>query len=110
MLQQQQQQQHQQSILSRARLFCGNCDSSTEDEPTIKKQKIDENTSKHLQCEPDLSIEDNKSYKLCITSTPAATMLRNCPEIIFTPDEQDRKSMSPITRSTQRMTRAMQVR
>ncbi|KAJ8962003.1 hypothetical protein NQ314_005785 [Rhamnusium bicolor] len=64
---------------------------------------------KRSQSEPDLSInEGEKACNMYLTSTPACFPLRACPDIIFTPEDQDRKSMSPITRSTQRMSRAMQ--
>lgn len=69
------------------------------------------NDSKRSRSEPDLSFdEDEPSRKVYITSTPACLPIRARPNMIFTPEEQERKSMSPITRSTQRMTRAMQVR
>ncbi|KAJ8953155.1 hypothetical protein NQ318_017182 [Aromia moschata] len=65
--------------------------------------------SRRSLSEPDLSKdEDTGEFKVYLTSTPACMPMRACPEIVFTPEEQDRKSMSPITRSTQRMTRAMQ--
>lgn len=58
----------------------------------------------------DLSISDNnQACNMYLTSTPACLPIKACSEINFTPEGQDRKSMSPITRSTQRMTRAMQV-
>ncbi|XP_063913007.1 rho GTPase-activating protein 19 isoform X1 [Zophobas morio] len=83
--------------LTRTKLFCANCDSSTEkspnDEPELKKTRRVSNNVKTTS-DP----EDGP----CVTSTPA------CVTLHFTPDERDRKSMSPITRSTQRMPRAMQ--
>ncbi|KAJ8920411.1 hypothetical protein NQ315_005277 [Exocentrus adspersus] len=108
--------QHSPSIVTKARLFCHNCDSSTdvstEDSPSKKaisnvpKEIIKD--SKRCRSEPDLSMdEENNSCKVYITSTPACLSVRACTDVIFTP-EGDRKSMSPITRSTQRMTRAMQ--
>lgn len=58
----------------------------------------------------DSSITDNnRACNVYLTSTPACLPLRACSDINFTPEGQGRKSMSPITRSTQRMTRAMQV-
>lgn len=60
--------------------------------------------------EPDLNISEDERL-VCnnyLTSTPACVPTHACPDILFTPD-QDRKSMSPITRSTQKMCRAMQV-
>lgn len=45
----------------------------------------------------------------CLTSTPAYVPFKTCHDILFTPENQERKSMSPITRSTQHMCRAMQV-
>ncbi|KAK9700326.1 RhoGAP domain [Popillia japonica] len=44
----------------------------------------------------------------CLTSTPAYVPFKTCHDILFTPENQERKSMSPITRSTQHMCRAMQ--
>ncbi|KAI4458535.1 rho gtpase activating protein [Holotrichia oblita] len=44
----------------------------------------------------------------CLTSTPAYVPFKTCHDILFTPENQERKSMSPITRSTQNMCRAMQ--
>ncbi|XP_008198135.1 rho GTPase-activating protein 19 isoform X2 [Tribolium castaneum] len=87
-----------QTALARARLFCTNCDSSPDqvasDEPQSKK--IRRSTSETEGETPDAETG------IGITSTPA------CVALHFTPDDQERKSMSPITRSTQRMTRAMQ--
>lgn len=73
------------------------------------------NVDANLECKSnkldfDLSISDNnQACNIYLTSTPACLPLKACTEIDFTPEGQDRKSMSPITRSTQRMTRAMQV-
>lgn len=106
-----------QGILSRARLFCTNCDASP-DKGKNNRHKLTTNLSDDMTeplldndhihksfSEPDLTSEDdvlfNNSY---LTSTPACFPLYSC----FTPEGSDRKSMSPITRSTQRMTRAMQ--
>nr|XP_023013315.1 rho GTPase-activating protein 19 [Leptinotarsa decemlineata] len=113
-----------QSLASRARLFCHhNCDSSNDqsDDANPSKRSKKSCTSNHTsdndidkdnkrrQSEPDLSISgDNIVQDIYLTSTPACLPLRACPDIVFTPEAQDRKSMSPITRSTQRMTRAMQ--
>lgn len=73
---------------------------NTEVDVDVKRKKLDF----------DLSIIDNNpSCNMYLTSTPACLPLRACSDIDFTPEGQDRKSMSPITRSTQRMTRAMQV-
>ncbi|XP_019879645.1 rho GTPase-activating protein 19-like isoform X2 [Aethina tumida] len=109
----------QQTVLARARLFCGNCDSSTDlsnDEASAKKLKASTSTEKLLDVDdsprsksgPELSVSATACNNY-LTSTPACVPLRACPDLIFTPEDQDRKSMSPITRSTQRMTRAMQV-
>lgn len=43
------------------------------------------------------------------TSTPSDFLRRNMPECNFTPMTDDEKSMSPITQSTAKMTKAMQV-
>ncbi|XP_044263138.1 rho GTPase-activating protein 19 isoform X2 [Tribolium madens] len=87
-----------QTALTRARLFCTNCDSSPDqvanDEPQSKKMRRSTSQTEGESSDAETGIG--------ITSTPA------CVALHFTPDEQDRKSMSPITRSTQRMTRAMQ--
>lgn len=71
----------------------------------------DENISfKRHKLDFDVSItESNPMCNKYLTSTPACLPLRACSDIDFTPEGQDKKSMSPITRSTQRMTRAMQV-
>ncbi|XP_065169690.1 rho GTPase-activating protein 19 isoform X1 [Atheta coriaria] len=115
---------------ARGRLFCGNCDNSSDastDETLAKKlrksnlstenltnnetdgQTVHTNSDsiKRSLSEPELSTDDalRNTY---LTSTPACVPLRDIPEIVFTPEDQDRKSMSPITRSTQRMCRAMQ--
>lgn len=57
------------------------------------------------------SVENNKVCNVYLTSTPASAgiTLKAVRNNIFSPDSQDHKSVSPITRSTQRMTRAMQV-
>lgn len=63
--------------------------------------------------EPDLSknnSEDEESYVHCLTSTPACVKLHACPDVLFTPEERGNRSMSPITRSAQRMCKAMQVK
>lgn len=83
-----------QSTVTRARLFCTNCDSSNDD-PV--QNNSDTPPPKKLQRKSNNTSEDP-----IVTSTPA------CVSHHFTPE--DRKSMSPITRSTQRMTRAMQVK
>ncbi|RZC31864.1 RhoGAP domain containing protein, partial [Asbolus verrucosus] len=87
-----------QTVLTRARLFCANCDSSTDasNESSPPPEKRPKPTS-----EPE-------AVASCVTSTPACVTRHTCPDLTFTPEGQDRKSMSPITRSTQRMTRAMQ--
>lgn len=108
-------------------MFCTNCDSNSDiscDEDLASKRKklendndlqVDDvkNTSDDLRrsmSEPDLSISEDERM-VCnkyLTSTPACTIqTHTCPDILFTPE--DRKSMSPITRSTTRMCQAMQV-
>ncbi|KAJ8985780.1 hypothetical protein NQ317_014433 [Molorchus minor] len=113
------------SIITRARLFCHNCDSSPElssgerQSERIKPSSVSKDCAanecgelqkrRRSHSEPNLSTDGELGrYKLCMTSTPACLSLKACADIAFTPEEQDRKSMSPITRSTQRMTRAMQ--
>ncbi|XP_017779598.1 PREDICTED: rho GTPase-activating protein 19 [Nicrophorus vespilloides] len=118
-----------QSSIIRSRLFCGNCDSSSENDETAAKKlrkstenlvqseneaTSDEDAMKRSVSEPDLSSDDVMGvYNTYLTSTPACvprapTTMPNAELLVFTPDDQDRKSMSPITRSTQRMSRAMQ--
>ncbi|CAH0553934.1 unnamed protein product [Brassicogethes aeneus] len=114
----------QSTVLARARLFCANCDSSTDssasDEAALKKLKTSSGKRDGLpdegatavrdarsKSESDLDFDEQFTGKY-LTSTPACLSLRACPDLLFTPEEQGRKSMSPITRSTQRMTRAMQ--
>lgn len=98
----------------RSRLFCTNCDSSETD--VSNTEKPEENKpkarTKRSISEPDLSnndTEDDDVFVHCLTSTPACVNLHACPEVLFTPEERGRRSMSPITRSTQRMCKAMQV-
>lgn len=106
------------------KLFCHhNHNSSNEKTPTKRTKNDnscpdnftsdnnDENVSfKRHKLDFDLSItENNPTCNMYLTSTPACLSLRACSDIDFTPEGQDKKSMSPITRSTQRMTRAMQV-
>lgn len=111
--------QHQQNT-SKSSIFCTKCetisDVSTEEvlskrlkpsEETECEHQSNLNEVKHCVSNPDLSTDENiqipNSY---LTSTPAVALI-NCSNI-FTPEDQDRKSMSPITRSTQGMSRAMQ--
>lgn len=110
----------------RSRLFCTNCDSSETDVSNNvtdenNKPLTEENKTKKAKVrrerslsEPDLSRNDGSSddedvYVHCLTSTPACVNLHACTDVLFTPEEQGRRSMSPITRSTQRMCKAMQV-
>lgn len=69
--------------------------------------------SKSARCfsEPDLSSDTGERYWASyLTSTPAGLPLRPCKDNAhFTPVCSGRKSMSPITRSTQKMCKAMQV-
>lgn len=110
-------------------MFCTNCDSnsdiSCDEDVTNKRKKLDNETQFHNNAdvkntsddlrrsmsEPDLSMSEDEII-VCnkyLTSTPACTIkTRNCPDILFTPE--DRKSMSPITKSTKRMCQAMQVK
>jgi hypothetical protein len=93
-----------QTVITRARLFCTNCDSSTDqstNDEDPQPKKLRSSTDEETVVGPK---DVESGVGPCVTSTPA------CVALHFTPDEQDRKSMSPITRSTQRMTRAMQVR
>lgn len=112
----------------RSRLFCTNCDSSETDvsnnitdennKPTTAENKAKVRRERSLS-EPDLSRnhdsgdddddDEEDVYVHCLTSTPACVNLHACSDVLFTPEEQGRRSMSPITRSTQRMCKAMQV-
>lgn len=63
--------------------------------------------------EPDLSKSDiddkGDMYIHCLTSTPACVNLHACPEFTTPEQNREKRSMSPITRSAQRMCKAMQV-
>ncbi|XP_066245703.1 rho GTPase-activating protein 19 isoform X1 [Euwallacea similis] len=96
---------------SRGRLFCHNFDSSSEDEDHLAKKL------KSSYCTPverprsksdsDISIGSSSEFSgQYLTSTPAYVVARTGD--VFTPKDQDKKSMSPITRSAQQMSRAMQ--
>lgn len=119
--------QSPQQTTSRVRLFCANRDSSSDasDYETLPKKfkksvastddlraelKTISNDMKRSLSEPDVVMDDldlvRNSY---LTSTPACLTTHACPDVVFTPEDHGRKSMSPITRSTQRMCRAMQV-
>lgn len=102
-------------------MFCTKCDSKSDlsddaDDDSAKCKKLREdikNLSDELRrsfSEPDLTVEDDN--RVCntkyLTSTPACLPTHTCPDVIFTPNK-DRESMSPITRSAQKMCRAMQV-
>ncbi|XP_050303614.1 rho GTPase-activating protein 19 isoform X1 [Anthonomus grandis grandis] len=95
---------------TRGRLFCHNFDSSDDDDLPLKRRKSSENTPMERprsKSDSDLSLGNTTGLPgQYLTSTPAC--LLNRVDNVFTPDDQDRKSMSPITRSAQRMPRAMQ--
>lgn len=77
-----------------------------------RSNSVVSDVSKSNRCysEPDLSSDTGERYWASyLTSTPAGLPLRQCKDINFTPVGSTRKSMSPITRSTQRMCKAMQV-
>lgn len=77
---------------------------------SVKRSSSD--VSKTVRCfsEPDLSSDTGERYWASyLTSTPAGLPLRPIKDVDFTPVCSGRKSMSPITRSTQRMCKAMQV-
>lgn len=105
----------------RTRLFCNKCDSSgSGDETVVKKSKKSDNHLEQVKdfnvslkksiSEPDLSSDEiQRPCNSYMTSTPACVPRYACSEAIFTPEDHERRSMSPITRSTQRMPRAMQV-
>ncbi|KAF5273462.1 hypothetical protein FQA39_LY07479 [Lamprigera yunnana] len=104
-----------QVLSAKAKFFCTKCDSSSDDENFVKKCNSSTlallNTSdlKRSTSDPNLSL--SKTEHMCntyITSTPACAAKRICPKLIFTPEDQGRKSMSPITQSAQRMSKAMQ--
>lgn len=104
---------------SRTRLFCTNCETSGTDVSSDSSLKKTEKPAESLKpgvrskrsfSEPDLSRDDfEEEYEGCVTSTPACAPLNLCAEAVFTPEQKGRKSMSPITRSAQRMCKAMQV-
>lgn len=89
--------------MAKARLFCHhNCDNSTEeDQHPPKKLKTADDSD--LDCQgTKRSLSDSDLGKgICsniyLTSTPACLTFRGCADV-FTPEDQDRKSMSPITR------------
>ncbi|KAF2880105.1 hypothetical protein ILUMI_26062, partial [Ignelater luminosus] len=117
-----------QALTSRAKLFCTKCDSSPDksnDENVAKKLKMSHLSSENIKSElynentiseikrsaSDPNLSTDQSERICnsyLTSTPACVPLCACPDMSFTPQDQNRKSMSPITRSTQRMSKAMQ--
>ncbi|GJQ74447.1 hypothetical protein Trydic_g21317 [Trypoxylus dichotomus] len=105
--------------------FCTSCDSSGDvsnegnsakklkksnslsDIPSLNHTKENDKVNHYV----DDSIDEKLGSRLtsdCLTSTPACVTFKTCHEILFTPKDQERKSMSPITRSTQHMCRAMQ--
>uniref|UniRef100_A0AAR5Q4J4 Rho-GAP domain-containing protein n=1 Tax=Dendroctonus ponderosae TaxID=77166 RepID=A0AAR5Q4J4_DENPD len=92
---------------TRARLFCHNFDSCSDDETTPKKLKGSQGTPvKRSRSKSDSDLGMPGLPGNYLTSTPACLLSRASD--VFTPDEHSRKSMSPITRSAQRMSRAMQ--
>ncbi|KAF5302710.1 hypothetical protein FQR65_LT08452 [Abscondita terminalis] len=104
-----------QGLSARAKLFCTKCESSSDDENFVKKIKTSPSSSesssdlKRSISDPNLSINKSDHFcSTCITSTPACIAKRIRPELMFTPEDQGRKSMSPITQSAQRMSKAMQ--
>ncbi|XP_072386616.1 rho GTPase-activating protein 19-like isoform X1 [Diabrotica undecimpunctata] len=113
------------SLAMRARLLCyHNYESSTDltnEGPTPAKRRKTSRSCDRLSTkdnnddegkgsfsEPELSErEDSIDCNGYLTSTPACFPLKACTEV-FTPNQKDSKSMSPITMSAQRMPRAMQ--
>ncbi|CAG9773094.1 unnamed protein product [Ceutorhynchus assimilis] len=98
-----------QKTSSRGRLFCHNFDSSSEEETPEKRLKNIQDTSVERfrsKSDSDLELGNVSGLPDYLTSTPAC--LLNRVDTVFTPEGQNRRSMSPITRSTQRMPRAMQ--
>lgn len=104
---------------------CVNCYSPTTSKRRKDAEKSKNNLNKNEVCdtptnrsslkrsfsESDLSMDETKNvYVACLTSTPACVPCQACPaDVLFTPEDHGRRSMSPITRSTQRMCKAMQV-
>ncbi|KAB0802906.1 hypothetical protein PPYR_05092 [Photinus pyralis] len=97
-----------QGVLVRAKLFCNKCDSSSDDENISKKLQTPVLEGKRSNSDPNLSIHKERECSMYVTSTPACVSKRMYSELVFTPEEQGRKSMSPITQSAQRMSKAMQ--
>lgn len=108
----------------RRAFFCTSCDSSgnvSSEEGSAKKLKKSNTVSDIQSLDPTKDTESlthlersvgERAGSLtnnCLTSTPACVPFRSCHNVLFTPENQERKSMSPITRSTQHMCRAMQV-
>lgn len=91
---------HEETPAKRPKHVSTSPDNLTSDNVGLKRNKLDFDMS---------LIDTNQPCNIYLTSTPACLPIRACSDIDFTPEGQDRKSMSPITRSTQRMTRAMQV-
>ncbi|KAF7281613.1 hypothetical protein GWI33_004477 [Rhynchophorus ferrugineus] len=98
---------------SRGRLFCHNNDSSSEDEELTSKhlkgcigERLERQRSKS---DSDISLGEVSGISgQYLTSTPACRPLLSYRNEVFTPEDENRRSMSPITRSAQRMPRAMQ--
>lgn len=111
---------HQQTTVTpiRRTFFCTSCDSgsdvSSNGESSAKKLKKS-NTFPDVQQalneteEKDKFLENYRDNNY-VTSTPACVSLRPCCDALFKSEDRERKSMSPITRSTQHMSRAMQVK
>ncbi|XP_022904224.1 rho GTPase-activating protein 19-like isoform X1 [Onthophagus taurus] len=104
------------SSTTKRALCCTNFEESTSDlseaescslfKRRRKSNDVDnDEKTKLLGSDESLSGENGKPLNY-LTSTPACRQLRN--DLLFTPENQDRKSMSPITKSTQHMSRAMQ--
>ncbi|XP_060525822.1 rho GTPase-activating protein 19 isoform X2 [Cylas formicarius] len=93
---------HGKTTPSGRRLFCHNPDSSVEDE--VVECAATRETLRRSKSDPNVSDGTRPSGPRYLTSTPACP----APDDFATPKGEDRDSMSPITRSAQRMPRAMQ--
>ncbi|XP_030759031.1 rho GTPase-activating protein 19 isoform X1 [Sitophilus oryzae] len=100
---------------SRGRLFCHNNDSSSETEDHVKPKRLKEYLGDSAErtrskSDSDISLGDVPGISgPYLTSTPACRPpLLSYRNDVFTPENENRRSMSPITRSAQRMPRAMQ--
>ncbi|CAG9856517.1 unnamed protein product [Phyllotreta striolata] len=97
----------------RARLFCLHDGDSPE---SIKRRKTSRSCEALVLERPEEDGEGKESFSepeclpnrnVYLTSTPACFPSKACDDV-FTPVSKDRASMSPITMSAQRMSRAMQ--